>query len=147
LKFPVEYEVVDYIGIVLGIVFMIGGSIFGFFQKKKSAREAAYAEAEELYNEYLQSCVEHPLCASPDQEGVVYTPEMKARHAWFVSVMLSACDKILSASTDPVWEEVVSAQLHQHKEYLTSKSFIESEELTWYGHRLQNVYAKEFQKM
>jgi hypothetical protein len=70
---------------------------------------------------------------------------MKARHAWFVSVMLSACDKILSASTDPVWEEVVMAQLRQHKEYLTSKDFIDSEEITWYGQRLQNAYAREFQ--
>jgi hypothetical protein len=33
---------------VLGIIFMICGSIYGFFQRRKSAREAAYAEAEEF---------------------------------------------------------------------------------------------------
>jgi hypothetical protein len=144
MKFPIDYEVVDYIGIVLGIIFMVCGSIYSFFQRKKNKRELAYAESESFYNDYLQLCVEHPLSASPDQSGVEYTSEMIARHAWFVSIMLSACDKILSTSDDPVWVEVVSAQLKQHKTYLSSKEFIDSEEITWYGKELQEVYKNEF---
>jgi hypothetical protein len=144
MQFPIEYKIVDYISIVLGIIFMIGGSIYGFFQRKKSNTNEAYAEAESLYNEYLQLCVEHPLSASPNQNNVVYTPEMIARHTWFVSIMLSACDKILTTSDDPVWIEVVSAQLQQHKKYLTSVKFIKSEEITWYGKKLQEIYKNEF---
>jgi len=58
--------------------------------------------------------------------------------------MLYACDKILDASDDPVWIEVVKAQLKTHKRYLTSPGFIVSEEITWYGKELQDIYAETF---
>jgi hypothetical protein len=144
LEFPVKYEVIDYIGIALGIVATVGGSILGYFRRRKNIKEQGYAEAEALYIEYLQSAVDHPLCASPDQEGANYTPEMHARHTWFVSTMLYACDKILSASDDPVWKDVIKAQLRAHKTYLTSEEFIKSEEITWYGEDLYQLYKEEF---
>jgi hypothetical protein len=140
MNFPIKYEIIDYSYMVLGVLFMVGGAIIGIFRRRKNAKEAGYAEAESLYIEYLQSAVQHPLCASPEQEGIEYTPEMQARHAWFVSTMLYACDKILSASKDPVWEEVIMAQLQTHKTYLIGTEFVEGEEITWYGKELQKLY-------
>jgi sialic acid synthase SpsE len=58
--------------------------------------------------------------------------------------MLYACDKILSASDDPVWKDVIKAQLRAHKTYLTSEEFIKSEEITWYGEELYQLYKEEF---
>ena len=144
MSFPIGYNVVDYIGIVLGIISTVVGSIIGYFRYKKNQKDAGYTEAEELYLEYLNNAIEHPLCASPSQEGVVFTPEMQARHTWFVSVMLYACDKILNASDDHVWKEVVVAQMMMHKDYLTSEEFILSEEIKWYGDELESLYYETF---
>lgn len=104
-----------------------GGALWYARTQIKSNRQVALEqEAQSVYSEYLRLCIEYPEFSSAtlakkklkidsfaDISNLL--TEDSERYLWFVSYMLSACEKIrLTCPDDCDWEATIRSQISYH---------------------------------
>ena len=111
-----------------GVATIIGvaGIWVAYQQWKSGIRSQQESTALGIFKDYLQLALTYPDLASPTPDlhkGHRQSPDFR-RYQWFVSVMLFACEQIVSLQPDDTaWRASVADHLHIHRRYLASTAF------------------------
>jgi hypothetical protein len=119
-------------GFATGIAAAFAGGALWFARNQIQSNSAVAREqdAQAVYSDYLKLCIEYPELSSatlaakhlPSRTLANLTKQLtpeSEQYLWFVSYMLSACEKILlTCPDDEEWLSAVQAQVSYHKSAL-----------------------------
>jgi hypothetical protein len=119
-------------GFATGIAAAFAGGALWYARNQIQSNSAVAREqdAQSVYSEYLKLCIEYPELSSatlavktlPSKTFAGLAKQLTTeseRYLWFVSYMLSACEKIILTCPDDIeWDSTVRAQISYHKSSL-----------------------------
>ncbi len=130
---------------VLVAMTAIGAVFFTYLQIRSATISQREATAKNLYREYLLLAFKHPELATPEDDTKLIASD---KYRWFVAVLLNCCDEILAGvGHDPVWRDVIIADLEYHLPCLKSKFFLDNDQdrgWSLYSGKLEYLFNKAY---
>lgn len=112
------------IATVTAVIVAIIAATIAYKQLLSNVRESKSSTANNIYQQYLHLCMEHPNFSfgmeKPDERSEEY-----ATYCWFVSSMLFSFEQVLEINEDDEkWVKTIESQLVRHASHLKSSTTV-----------------------
>ncbi|MEN4636554.1 hypothetical protein ABEG70_15910 [Pantoea agglomerans] len=109
---------------ILAVIVAAIAAVIAFYQLHSSRIESRRSTANQIYQQYLAMCIEHPNFSLGMNKPVRRSKEY-TQYCWFVSSMLFSFEQILEVNSfDKKWISTIESQLSRHEKHLKSSSSV-----------------------
>lgn len=118
-----------------------GTFLVSLIKNRGDRRQQQSFKAREIWAEYMKLAFDHPQFSGGFDYDESEDSTQKEKYEWFVSLMLYACEEVMSYSGgDPRWNSTFLLQFSYHKRYFCAGHFDEA--ITGYSKALFDLFSE-----